>query len=259
MLCDLAAIQTLISRGALFALSHSGGKDSQAMTLQVRQVVPREQLAIVHADLGDVHWPGTLEHIQATAGDLPIIVARAQRSFLEMVERRGRFPSPQQRQCTSDLKRGPIEREIRRYLRARPEFSGVVVNCMGLRAEESSSRARRQTLRLISRNSVAGREWYDWLPIHSMATDEVFSIIAKAGQCPHWAYAAGMSRLSCCFCIMASVSDLTTAARLMPELYAKYVTLERKLGHTLSMSQKTLEQLTQVKVADLLQGTPSAS
>src|SRR6185295_16920149 len=119
------------------------------------------------------------------------------KTLLEMVERRRMFPSPKHRQCTSDLKRGPIERAIRRFMRA--HGLSIVVNCMGLRAEESSNRAKRAPFRRNERNSKAGREWYDWLPIHDMRLGEVFETIAAAGQEPHWAYAAGMTRLSCCF------------------------------------------------------------
>ncbi|MEJ7805453.1 MAG: phosphoadenosine phosphosulfate reductase, partial [Telluria sp.] len=73
--------------------------------------------------------------------------------------------------------------------------------------------------------------------------------IAAAGQKPHWAYAAGMSRFSCCFCIMSNQSDLTTAARLNPVLYRKYVELERSTGQVMMMPSKThgkrtLEQIT---------------
>lgn len=159
------------------------------------------------------------------------------------------FPSPQQRQCTSDLKRGPIERTIRQHIKA-TGHSGLVVNCMGMRAQESSSRAKLTTFKLNAKNSVAGREWYDWLPIHDWSEDYVFLRIAAAGQSPHWAYAAGMTRLSCCFCIMASKGDLTTAARLNPPLYRKYVDLEKKLGVTMLMpvkgERRTLEQVTGV-------------
>jgi 3'-phosphoadenosine 5'-phosphosulfate sulfotransferase (PAPS reductase)/FAD synthetase len=41
------------------------------------------------------------------------VVRNRKRTYLEMVEQRGMFPSPQYRQCTSDLKRGPIEKFIR--------------------------------------------------------------------------------------------------------------------------------------------------
>ena len=102
--------------------------------------------------------------------------------------------------------------------------------------------------------ATAGREWYDWLPIHDLTTVEVFARIAAAGQAPHWVYAAGMSRFSCCFCIMSNKADLTTAARLNPDLYRRYVELERLTGQVMMMPSKskgrmTLEQITGISVA----------
>lgn len=235
----------LIVRGALFVVNHSGGKDSQAMLIRLRQAgVPNDQLLIVHADLGRVEWAGSQEHIKRTAFGLPLLVATARRSFFQMVRERGKWPSPQQRQCTSDLKRGPIAREIRRYLKTHPRYNNLVVNCMGMRAQESAARAKAQTLKFSERNSRAGREWYDWLPIHAMTETEVFQTIRDAGQAPAWPYFAGMTRYSCCFCIMASEADLKTAARLAPDLYREVINLERDIGHTLSMSQRPLDQVT---------------
>ena len=238
-------ISEMLEAGALFVVNHSAGKDSQAMMIALRRAsVPSAQMLVVHADLGEVEWSGNMDHIRATVGDAPVIIARAKKTFFEMVEHRQMFPSPSHRQCTSDLKRNPIEREIRRYLKAHPEFGGRVVNCMGMRAQESASRAKKQALKRSEKNSKAGREWWDWLPIHDMTEDEVFALISEVGQEPHWAYVEGMSRLSCCFCIMASQADLTTAARLRPDLYRRYVETEKRLGHTLSMSRKGLEEIT---------------
>jgi len=198
-------IADLIGSGALIAINHSGGKDSQAMTSLILDAgVPFDQIVIVHADLGRVEWPGTFEHIKATTFSLPIIVAEAQRDFFEMVKARKMFPSPKYRQCTSDLKRGPIERELRRYLKANPRFEGQIINAMGMRADESPDRAKRAPLTCSKRNSKAGRIWFDWLPIHHLSEVDVFRVIENAGQSPHWAYAAGMSRVSCSFCIMSS-------------------------------------------------------
>jgi len=235
---------SLVERGALFVVNHSGGKDSQAMFIKLRAFVPAHQLVVIHAVLPEVEWEGIVEHIEATIGETPLIFAQSVKTLFEMVEHRGMFPSPANRQCTSDLKRGPIEREIRRYLKAYPEFGGLVVNCMGMRAEESTGRAKLDALKLNAGNSKAGREWYDWLPIHDMTEGEVFNAIHFAGEQPHWAYGAGMTRLSCCFCIMASQADLTTAARLNPTLYRRYVETEQRLGFTLSMSRKTLPEIT---------------
>ena len=240
-------IRAMLDAGALFAVNHSAGKDSQAMLISLRRMgVPDSQIVVVHADLGEVEWPGNIEHIRSTMGDVPLIIARARKSFFDMVEHRQMFPSPGQRQCTSDLKRGPIQRELRRYLKANPQFGGRIVNCMGMRAQESPARAKRQAVTRNAGCSVAGREWIDWLPIHDMLHFDVFATILSAGQRPHWAYYAGMTRLSCVFCIMASTGDLTTAARLMGDLYRRYVETEKRLGHTLSMTGRSLEEITGV-------------
>ena len=53
----------MIRAGALVAINSSGGKDSQCMTILLSRLVPREQLLVVHAPLGEVEWPGTVEHI----------------------------------------------------------------------------------------------------------------------------------------------------------------------------------------------------
>lgn len=246
---DAAKARRLIDRGALCVVNHSAGKDSQAMTVILRAFVPARQLLVIHADLGKIEWPGNVEHIKATIGGLPLIVCRNENTtLLETVERRGMWPSPQFRQCTSDQKRGPIEREVRRHLQSHPEFGGLVVNCMGIRAEESVARSRQQPWRHNAGNSIAGREWYDWLPIFDLSKAEVFATIAGAGQEPHWAYAAGMSRLSCSFCIMANRQDLRTAAALRPELYRTYVELEKRIGHTFSMTRRPLEEVTGIAV-----------
>ena len=226
-------IEALITRGALFVINHSGGKDSQAMTSYLRRTVPADQLIVIHAHLPEVEWSGTALHVQNNIGALPYIEVAAKKTFFDMVEHRGMWPSPAYRQCTSDLKRGPIEVAIRGYLKCHPEFGGLIVNCMGLRAEESPARSNQVAFRFNKRNSKAGREWYDWLPIHNWLVDRVFTEIAQSGQVPHWAYSRGMSRLSCCFCIMSNKADLITAARHNPSLYARVVETEKRMGHTL--------------------------
>jgi len=268
---DLANIQNLIDDGYLFVINHSGGKDSQAMTSTLKKIVPMEQLLVVHADLGEVEWAGNKEHIRNTIGNLPMIIAQpnfidgSKKGFFEMVLDRfakievgkltdeklanaSPWPSPSVRQCTSDLKTGPINREIRRHIKNTP-FENKVVNCIGIRADESSNRAKKTAFRLDEKNSTKKRTWYEWLPIFGMSEEEVYETIREAGQEPHWAYKAGMSRLSCVICIMASVSDLTLAATMNPELYKKYVMVERYTGKTMMMPDKkrgprTLEEIT---------------
>ena len=145
MAADLAEIHVppecreMIRAGALVAVSHSGGKDSQAMTILLSRIVPRDQLVAVHAPLGGVEWPGTIEHIEATLPvGVPLIFApiASGKTLLERVEERGLWPSNSARWCTSDFKTGPIQRELRRYVKAHPRFGGRLVNAMG-KAEEA--------------------------------------------------------------------------------------------------------------------------
>jgi len=259
----LPAIRKLADEGYLFACNHSAGKDSQIMYLILRAIVPDDQIAVFHAPLEGADWPDLDEHMAATVEKChPVILAAATKTFEEMVIGQGYWPTPQYRQCTSDLKRGPLEREIKRYLKRNPRFGGKVVSCQGLRAEESTARKKLPTLKSHAKNSTAGRTWLDWLPIHKFLIGDVWAGIKAANQKPHWAYAAGMSRLSCRFCIMSNKADLTTAARENPEMYARYVALEHRLGtegkpQTFCMPSKskgarTLDQITGVPVNPII-------
>lgn len=243
-------INELIASGALFVSNHSGGKDSQVMLIELLKIIPASQLIVVHASLGPMEWPGALELAQgqATAAGLPFIVATAAKTLLEMVERRFQnrpevpsWPSASHRQCTSDLKRGPIQREVRRYAKA--NGYKVIVNCLGLRAQESPGRAKRKDFSQMGiSNSV--NTWFEWLPIHSMETLEVFSRIADDGQTPHFAYAEGNDRLSCVFCIMANKGDLKNGRKHRPELFEQYAAAELRTGYTMHMSRIPLVELT---------------
>ncbi|WP_438770114.1 phosphoadenosine phosphosulfate reductase domain-containing protein [Brevibacillus sp. JB24b] len=240
-------VRKLVSKGAIFYVSHSGGKDSQAMYVKLRQLIPFEQLVVVHADLGDVEWAGVQDHIFKNT-EHKVNVVRAGKTFLGMVEARGMWPSAAYRQCTSDLKRGPIFKFIRNDLKSRG--AAIAVNCMGIRAEESTARAKKIPFRFNAAESCGHRDVWDWMPIFNLTATEVFQVIADAGQKPFWAYERN-ERLSCVFCIMGSVNDLRHGAERNPELYRKYVEIEKKIGHTMFMKGKEpiyLEDYVGVKV-----------
>ncbi|MBH3206985.1 phosphoadenosine phosphosulfate reductase family protein [Serratia marcescens] len=249
MLAKELEVANLVSSGALFVSNHSGGKDSQAMLIELLKVIPPSQLVVVHASLGAIEWPGAMELARDQAADdwLPFIIARAHKTLLEMVIRRFEsrpevpsWPSASTRQCTSDLKRGPIQREVRRYAKA--NGFKIIVNCLGLRAQESPGRAKRKTFSKMSiSNSVL--TWYEWLPIHELKTDEVFATIRAAGQKPHYAYALGNERLSCVFCIMASRNDLRNGGQYHPELLEQYAVLEERTGYTMHMNRIPIREL----------------
>lgn len=241
----VSKINGLVSRGAIFYVSHSGGKDSQTMFLEISKRVPQNQIVVIHAHLPEVVWSGEQDHIRNTIGNTQFIVCQAVKTFFEMVDHRQKFPAPAYRQCTSDLKRGPIEKAIRHDLKAKGKT--LAVSCVGIRAQESTGRAKLKPFKVHNSLSKAGREVYDMLPIHDFLLEDVWATIRNAGQEPHWAYAEGMERLSCCFCIMASKNDLRTAARLNPELYARYVKKEKELSFTVRQGMG-LEEVTGIYI-----------
>ncbi len=254
---NLEIIQTEIDRGSLFVVNHSGGKDSQAMTALLADVLPAAQVLVVHAELPGADWEGIPEHIASTVphGWLveycsAIHLDGTDKSFFSMVERRFEskpevpcFPSKKNRTCTSDLKRGPIEKVVKRYLKENPQFGGRAIFVGGERAEESTDRKNLPTYAPRVRMNLAGRVCFDWRPIHALLETQVRQIVADAGQELHPVYAAGMSRLSCCFCIFSSQKDIGIAAQLRPELAARYIALETRTGYTLSMSRRPLAEI----------------
>ena len=227
----------------LFVCNHSGGKDSQAMQIMLEKIVPAHRLITFHADLGEVDWPGTLQHIQNTINS-PLHVVSSKKTFFDIVLHRGMFPSPKNRQCTSDLKRAPIHKQIKALVNPYKKENQTekrfytVVDCVGIRAQESTNRSKLKPFELKTNLCYGRRSWYQWLPVFDLSKEAVFDMIASAGQEPHWAYKEGMSRLSCSFCIMSCQSDILPAARLRPELLKKYDTIERQIGKSMMMPRK---------------------
>jgi len=248
---DLAAYHWIV-------INSSAGKDSQAMLdLVVEQSnlarVPRSRLLVAHADLGRVEWPGTRELAREQArhyGLAFVAVARPQGDLLDHIAQRGMFPSPSARFCTSDHKRDQVMK-VFTGLAECTRRDGVpvcrILNCLGLRADESPARARRPA---FAPNVVAsnGRRWVDdWLPIHGWTVDQVWQRIRASSVRHHPAYDLGMPRLSCCFCIFSPRSALLLAGQHNPELLAQYVEVEKRIGHRfrLELSLAEVQQAVQ--------------
>jgi 3'-phosphoadenosine 5'-phosphosulfate sulfotransferase (PAPS reductase)/FAD synthetase len=195
-------------------------------------------LLVAHADLGRVEWPGTRELAEEQArhyGLEFIAVRRPQGDLLQHIAQRGKFPSPTVRYCTSDHKRSQVLKVITRLtersLRAGQRPPIRILNCLGLRAQESPARARRPP---FGPNELASnsRRWVDdWLPLHAWTVQQVWARIRASWVRHHPAYELGIPRLSCCFCIFSPRSALLLAGKHNPELLAEYVALEKRIGH----------------------------
>lgn len=155
------------------------------------------------------------------------------------------FPSSTARYCTSDQKTGQVARvltaltaEKQAAWKAQGTLSPRpvrILNCLGLRAQESPARAKKAPWGEDKRASNGKRQVTRWLPIFEMTEDEVWATIKASGVPSHPAYAAGMPRLSCCFCVLASKGALVRAAQLNPGLAEEYRAVEVKIGHKFRM------------------------
>lgn len=113
-----------------------------------------------------------------------------------------------------------------------------------MRADESTARARRQpyTFSAPASNKTRRSVW-DWLPIHRWTAAEVWADIHASGVPYHPAYDAGMTRLSCSFCVLGSKADLLLACKLRPEIARQYVAVEESIGHTFQPGRRIAEIL----------------
>lgn len=264
MLQERDKIDHLIERGAIFYVSHSGGKDSQAMYIALSRVVPHDQIVVVHADLGKVEWDGVQDHINATIQH-PLNVVRANKTFFDMVRHRAAtrpdvppWPSSATRQCTSDLKRGPIHKFIRNDMKARG--ATLAINCTGIRAEESPARKKKAPFKLLaslclkertlkSGKVIPGREVYEYMPIHHLTTRHVFWIIKQASQRPHPAYSRN-KRLSCVICIMGCDSDILHGSEQRPDLVDEISEIEDITGFTMFNGISLKERIQRARLAE---------
>jgi 3'-phosphoadenosine 5'-phosphosulfate sulfotransferase (PAPS reductase)/FAD synthetase len=283
----------------LVVVNSSAGKDSEAMLAWLvelcdAQGASRDRLVVVHADLGRVEHPDTRELAEAQArhfGLRFVVVARSEDLLAQIAARSQRlreqgragqtpWPSNNARYCTSDQKTSQIVKfetsEVDK-LRAAGHVGPVrILNCLGIRAEESPARAKKApfgfdpanwskppraaqparparpatgtrpgrpaTEAVPARPGVqhSKRVVHRWLPIFDWSTEQVWQQIGRHDLPWHPAYRR-LPRLSCAFCVLAGRRELTVAAQMYPDLAAEYAALERQVGHpfkeSVSMTQ----------------------
>lgn len=230
----------------LVIVNTSGGKDSQTqmrklVNMAADQDYPLDQMIAVHADLRRVEWKGSKEIAEEQArihGLRFEWITRELGDLIDQVLDRGMWPSSSARFCTSDHKRDQVQKVIVREGKELDKKQIRILNCMGMRAEESPARAKKQVFSVNKRATTKTRHVDDYLPIHDWLETEVWADIHESSVPHHWAYDKGMSRLSCVFCIFASESDLMIAGRHNPELLDLYCEVEETIDHTFKSGMK---------------------
>lgn len=207
-------------------INFSGGKDSTAMLAYLCDKYPTVKKHVVFANTGFEHdgaetW---CREIVARFGLTLHVVANKNKTFLTMAERRGKFPGMNQRQCTSDLKRDPINTWIRQNVK-----DPVVISCMGIRSEESAGRSKQKRLKRDARETNSKRTLWNWQPIKDWTETQVLNYLKAKGLPLHPVYNY-LPRFSCRLCIFMSQHDRRQVQKHDPAAIELIRAIEQKIG-----------------------------
>ena len=236
----------------LIVCNSSGGKDSivaifQMLELAKEQNYPKAKIVISHQDLGRMEWANTKELVQRQADFFGLEAyyskrrnaAGKEQTLLEYVEHRGKWPSNNQRYCTSEFKRGPGARVVTQLTKDMGQCK--ILYIFGFRADESTARGKRPVMEVNTVLTTKKRKAWNYLPVHTWTAEKVWKTIHENKIPYHFAYDLGMPRLSCVFCIFAPFDALVLAGINNPELLDEYIKVENKIDHRFTVTHSLKE------------------
>lgn len=229
----------------------SGGADSQAVALLVRQRFRPEDIVLLNSTAGGNEHPVTEQFIADYSRDVfPVVVVRAlirdlggvgtrfaatrdrrqqfsdddELTFDRLALIKGRFPSTKAQFCTEYLKLAPSRRWIREHLEAKGQ---AYERWIGVRRDESTRRA-----------CVTERECDDYFdcpvnrPIAAWTKPEVFAFLREHGEPINPLYTMGFGRVGCAPCINSNKEDVRLWAARFPEMIDKVREWEKRVGRS---------------------------
>lgn len=226
----------------LVVASISGGKDSAAMSLYLRELGIEHRR--VFMDTGWEH-EATYDYLRGELTRVigPIEEIRGSMTMEELIRRKGMFPSRQRRFCTEELKVRPMIKHL-----ARVRFSDCeeycpgslppndeepvcccgrereVLNAIGIRAGESLARSK-----MPKWEHPPHFDCEVWRPIITWSEQDVIDIHHRHGLKPNPLYLMGASRVGCWPCIMARKSEIRLIANKDPSRIDRLRVLEEEL------------------------------
>jgi len=232
----------------------SGGKDSLATLIWAVNKYGVNKCVAVFCDTKWEHEL-TYKHIQEVVAkigvELVVVSSKKYTGFLDMVEKKKRFPSTKARFCTEELKTKPMID----WVLLQQEH---LILLQGIRADESESRSKMEkqcsyfkyyftpygkdkkgkdkfhTYR--KKEIIKWREKYsdDVLrPVFDWTGQEVIDYIIQNGLRPNPLYYMGMSRVGCMPCIMSRLSEIKEINKRFPEVIKTVSEAEKRLGTSL--------------------------
>lgn len=228
----------------------SGGIDSQACALWVRNRYPAEDVILTNSTAGGWEDPLTQLFVHEYSRDVhPVVVLSAKVSdmwetpgwaekrgfdgsadltFETMVKIKGCAPSRKTQFCTEKLKLVPQRKWIRAEFGPGGEFEGKeFCRYTGVRREESESRKNAAL--------VSWDDWYDCqlhAPIADWTKQMCFDYVKAHGEQINPLYAMGFNRVGCAPCINSGRDDILMWLIKRPEMIEKVRRLEADTGRT---------------------------
>lgn len=188
----------------------SGGKDSTAMALRLRELHPEIDYTYVCTPTGDElpdmidHWL----HLQELLGK-PLTYLTSGASLGSLIERWNALPNWRQRWCTDRLKIRPFQQYITSHLPA--------TLYIGFRADEADQRDGVEYGEQVTR-AFPMIEW-EW------GLQDVLGYLEERGvKVP--------DRTDCGACFFQTLGEWHALWQNHPDRYAKYVAWEQQTGHT---------------------------
>ncbi len=207
------------SRGLIYHVGISGGKDSTALLLWIlfESGIPHHLIRVTFSDTGNedeltyAHLRLIHQRLLAPLG-IALETLHPERDFFGLALHKGRFPSRVAQFCTIELKIEPLRAWLRE--RWRDGIETVILN--GKRVGESAERAR-----TMADQPERGFSDYwgceEWMPLRAWTLDDVFAIHRKFEFPLNPLYALGASRVGCWPCINCGKPEIRLVAKHRPE------------------------------------------
>jgi 3'-phosphoadenosine 5'-phosphosulfate sulfotransferase (PAPS reductase)/FAD synthetase len=220
----------------------SGGKDSLATLIWAINKYGKDKVEAVFCDTKwehEITYKHIAEVIEKLQVKLIVLSSKKYLSFLDMVEKKKRFPSTKARFCTEELKTKPMIDYVL-------EHTEHLILLQGIRKDESESRSKMEKqcsyFKYYSQpygvdkngknkfHTYRKKEVLEWRskysddvlrPVFKWTGQEVINYILDNGIKPNPLYYMGMSRVGCMPCIMAKLGEVKEIANRFPEVIEK--------------------------------------
>ncbi|MCO5387841.1 MAG: phosphoadenosine phosphosulfate reductase family protein [Desulfosporosinus sp.] len=218
-------------------ISYSTGIDSTgalAKALDLARTLPKTtRKFLLYCDTGMEYSINiSLFYQVAKAFNLIPVLLQNEKTFMDILLERQRWPDMKNRWCTSYLKTGVTEKWIRAN---RPTLGERVLFVTGERRDESKRRAKYPELdwhNTTLKTERKGRFICHWhRPVLDYEKGKMFEYGKALGIAPHPCYEY-VSRCSCMFCVFMMDKHTIENMKKHPQEAKKWLQAELKISHT---------------------------